>query len=398
MTHIDTAEMYGNGEAEELVGARDRGPAARALVHRQQSVAVERHVRRGRPRLRAVAAAPWHGLPRLLPAALARRACARRDAARRSSGSWTTARSGRSASATSTSTTSKRRSAHAGRYPIACNQVLYNVDERGIEATACCRTAAARHRAGRLQSVRVAATFPPASPARTRAGGDRAARAERRRMASRSRSSFGSRGRLQFPKPRRVAHARENAAGGRESCSTSATSPRSTLRFPSPRGQARSRCYDANSRRASSRRRSLPVPAPFASAVPPTDAVAGDRFAGRDRARRRGDVALRRAYAARAASPAGAVGGRAQRSSASPCRSRRRAPRAKRRCAAAFRTTPGRPTITAFCGASCARSPPCSTRTPAQSDLRDRLRHRAARRARVRGARRASDGSASTRT
>ena len=50
LTLIDTAEMYGNGRAEEIVAEAVEGPA-RPAVHRQQGLAVQRlaHAASSRP-------------------------------------------------------------------------------------------------------------------------------------------------------------------------------------------------------------------------------------------------------------------------------------------------------------------------------------------------------------
>ena len=132
MTHIDTAEMYGSGAAETLVGEAIAGrrdevflvskvlPSQR-LAAAARSTACERSL-----------AAPRHRPARLLPAALARPAPARATPSRRSSSCSGPARSAPGASATSTCPTSRRLGV-AGHGRLACNQVLYHLGERAIE-------------------------------------------------------------------------------------------------------------------------------------------------------------------------------------------------------------------------------------------------------------------------
>ena len=75
---IDTAEMYGDGGAEEIVGEALAG-RAQAALHRQQGLSAQRHARRHDRGLRAQPEAPEHRAHRPLPAALARRRTARGD-------------------------------------------------------------------------------------------------------------------------------------------------------------------------------------------------------------------------------------------------------------------------------------------------------------------------------
>ena len=71
LTHIDTAEMYGSGAAESLIGRGNRGPARRGLSGLQG--AAEQCLETAHTRsMREVAGAPAHRPARLLPASLAR--------------------------------------------------------------------------------------------------------------------------------------------------------------------------------------------------------------------------------------------------------------------------------------------------------------------------------------
>ena len=73
---IDTAEMYGEGSAEEIVGEAIAGRAAAAL-HREQGLSAQRLARRHGRGLRAQPQADGDRADRPLPAALARRRPAR---------------------------------------------------------------------------------------------------------------------------------------------------------------------------------------------------------------------------------------------------------------------------------------------------------------------------------
>ena len=66
MTHIDTAEMYGDGGAERVV-ARGHRRAAGPRLPREQGAAVQRLAGGDGPRLRGLAAAPPDRPPRPLP-------------------------------------------------------------------------------------------------------------------------------------------------------------------------------------------------------------------------------------------------------------------------------------------------------------------------------------------
>ena len=150
-------------------------PPPRA-VHRQQGAAAERQPRRA-PCARASRAcggwAPTTSTSTYCTGAAASR-WPRRWARWRS---WSTrARSARSASRTSTSTIWKRRARLLRSTPIACNQVLYHLGERHIDAELVAYCAPARHRRRRLQPVRprplsvavaapAAARWPPSPPA-----------------------------------------------------------------------------------------------------------------------------------------------------------------------------------------------------------------------------------------
>ena len=81
MTHIDTAEMYGNGRAEELVGEAIAGRRHEVFLVSKvlpTNASYEGTRRACEPQPQTIA----HGLPRPLPAALARPLPAGRDDAR----------------------------------------------------------------------------------------------------------------------------------------------------------------------------------------------------------------------------------------------------------------------------------------------------------------------------
>ena len=75
---VDTAEMYGEGKAEEIVGEAMAAPARRDLS-RQQGLSAQRLAQGCHRSLRAQSEAPPHRPARSLPAALARLASAGRD-------------------------------------------------------------------------------------------------------------------------------------------------------------------------------------------------------------------------------------------------------------------------------------------------------------------------------
>ena len=102
MTLIDTAEMYGNGGAEEVVAEAIAGPARQA-VHRQQGVSAERLAQRRAGGVRAQPEAAAHRSDRPLSAALARQPSAGRDG-----GGVRGAAGGRARSATGACRTSTR--------------------------------------------------------------------------------------------------------------------------------------------------------------------------------------------------------------------------------------------------------------------------------------------------
>ncbi len=132
MTLVDTAEMYGDGGAEEIVGASDGRPA-RPCVRSQQGVSAQRRPKKRDRCLRAQPRTARHGSARSLSAALAR---ARSPSAKR----WTPS-SGCGAAGkilrwgVSNFDTADMRELFAlaeGRH-CATNQVLYHLAERGIE-------------------------------------------------------------------------------------------------------------------------------------------------------------------------------------------------------------------------------------------------------------------------
>ena len=133
MTLVDTAEMYGDGGAEEVVAnaiaaRRDR------VVCSEQGVSAQRRPKKRSQCLRAQPAALAHRSPRSVSAALARAHPARRNRSRRSSACARRERSPR----WGVSNFDMRRHARAlsalpdGRH-CATNRVLYHLAERGIE-------------------------------------------------------------------------------------------------------------------------------------------------------------------------------------------------------------------------------------------------------------------------
>ena len=133
LTHIDTAEMYGAARRRADRGGDPGHPATRPL-HRQQGASRKTPATPARcaPASRACGAwAPTTSTSTCCTGAAASR-WPRRWARWRS---WSTrARSARSASRTSTSPIWRRRAALLRTHPIACNQVLYHLGERHIDA------------------------------------------------------------------------------------------------------------------------------------------------------------------------------------------------------------------------------------------------------------------------
>ncbi len=129
MTHIDTAEMY--GEAEAIVG--EAMADCREEIFLVSKVVPSNATRRAwcGPARRPCAGA--HGPDRVLPAALAGQPPPGGGRWRGSRICAGTARSCPGASATSTSTTSNACSPSPGPTAIACNQVYYCPTERAIE-------------------------------------------------------------------------------------------------------------------------------------------------------------------------------------------------------------------------------------------------------------------------
>ena len=132
MTLIDTAEMYGDGGAEELVGEAIAGRRDEVFLvskvlptnasRRGTIAACERSLRRLRTDRLDLYLLHWRGAHP-----------ARRRRSRRSRSWRRRARSGTGASATSTSATWRSWSRLPGGDAVATNQVLYNLARRGIE-------------------------------------------------------------------------------------------------------------------------------------------------------------------------------------------------------------------------------------------------------------------------
>ena len=130
MTHIDTAEMYGDAElviAEAIAGQARRGFPGLEGAAEQRLAARHHH------RLRALAEAAEDRPARLLSAALARLLSAGGNGRRVRGTGRRREKSAPGASAISTPTISTRLLAVAGEGKIACNQVLYHLQERAIE-------------------------------------------------------------------------------------------------------------------------------------------------------------------------------------------------------------------------------------------------------------------------
>ena len=143
--------------------------------------------------VRAEPAAPGHRPPRRLPPALARQHPARRDA-RRARGAGRPGQDPRARRVELRRRRSRGGARAAARAPIACNQVLYHLGERHIDARAGSVLREARHRGRRLQPVRHG-RFPSPSSARR-------ARARRRRGPPRRDAPSG---RARVPRPRGAA-------------------------------------------------------------------------------------------------------------------------------------------------------------------------------------------------
>ena len=131
MTLIDTAEMYGDGGAEEVVGEAIAGRRERG-VPRQQGLSAQRDPAGRDRRVQAQPEAPGDRPPRPVPAALARQhsACADGGCFRSAAGRWQDRALGRVE-------LRPRRHGRAARVPdgdrCAANQVLYHLGARGIE-------------------------------------------------------------------------------------------------------------------------------------------------------------------------------------------------------------------------------------------------------------------------
>ncbi len=192
LTHVDTAELYGDGEVEDARARGDRRPARRG-VPRLEGPPEERQLPEHDRRVRAIAEAARDGPARRVPAPLARRGAARGDDRARSRSSSTDGkiRSWGVSNFDVDELEEAERIAGPGR--IACNQVLYHLQERTIEARGAAVVRGAGDRGRRLQPVRLGA-----ASLRRRARAARRSRRSPRRTArprgrSRSRSSPGSR-------------------------------------------------------------------------------------------------------------------------------------------------------------------------------------------------------------
>ena len=102
----------------------------------------------------------------------------------------------------------------AGDGRIACNQVLYHLQERAIEHAVIPWCEEHRRRRGRLQPVRPRALPRPAHQGRPRARRRSPRRTAPPRARSRSASWSGGPRSSRSPRPRRPEHAAENAGAG----------------------------------------------------------------------------------------------------------------------------------------------------------------------------------------
>ena len=181
MTFIDTAEMYGEGAAEELVAEALAGQRERLFL--VSKVYPHNASRRG-----VVEAcerslqAPEDGQARSLPSALAWKRAARGDGRSASRSFAAPARSAIGASATSMPMTWRNCSSVPDGPNCATNQVLYNVTRRGPEFDLMPWMDGARHAVDGLQP--------------DRAGTDSARRRAARRLR---RSTAQARSRLPWP-------------------------------------------------------------------------------------------------------------------------------------------------------------------------------------------------------
>ena len=206
LTLIDTAEMYGEGGAEEVVGEAIRGPARRRLPG-QQGLPAQRLGQGHRRRLRAQPAAARHRPARPLPAALARRASRWPRPWPRSSGCGATARSAIGASATSTPTRWRSWRPCPDGARCATNQVLYNPVAPRHRVGPAALVPRARHAGDGLQPDRAG----PAAD-RRRAGRARPATTAAARSRWRSPGCWRSRACSRSPRPSRLEHVEANAA------------------------------------------------------------------------------------------------------------------------------------------------------------------------------------------
>ena len=209
MVHIDTAEMYGDGAAEELVGDAIRG------LPREQLFVVSK-VLPSNASFDGTIRACEQSLQRLgvdyldcYPAALARQSFRWRRRCARSNGSSPTARPARSASATSTSPIWKKRGArsNASRWPAIRSSTI---SASGRSRSTSWRTVARMRSRWSATRRSVAATGPtgPAPQCWMRS------RANTVRRRGKSSLAFLTRDRDVFviPKASQVAHIEENAA------------------------------------------------------------------------------------------------------------------------------------------------------------------------------------------
>ena len=210
MTHIDTAEMYGDAElviADAIAGRRDELFLVSKVLPSNASRKRHHHG------LRAFAEAAEDRSSRLLSAALARLLSARRRRLPRSRNWWRPERSAPGASAISMSTISTNCSRSPARGRIACNQVLYHLQERAIEHAVIPVVREARRGGRRLFAVRPQRVSVAAQRGRRGAAIDRGcAQATPRQVAL----SFLARAPSVFPIPKASSaeHAAENAGAG----------------------------------------------------------------------------------------------------------------------------------------------------------------------------------------
>ena len=264
MTLIDTAEMYGDGGAEEIVGDAIARPARRGL-RRQQGVSAQRGREERRSPRASAACAAAHRSPRSVSAALARHAFRSPKPSTRSSGCARDGKIVRWGVSNFDVADMEELSRCPTARSCATNQVLYHLGERGIEwraaavdaASGACRSWRIR-RSGRARCCAIASSAAIAAGA-----GVTPAQARARVAAARAR-------RDRDPASRRtLAHVRANRAAA-DVVLDAATLAALDAAFPPPTQRHAAGGHlasDSASSPAGSRRPALRVPSSSASAA-----------------------------------------------------------------------------------------------------------------------------------